>query len=163
MALDSFSSFKKIFTKSNADAGGREINKMIDRYVRQDNNAAAFHSLGHNRYLNVLRHMKCIVGNSSSGIIEAPSMKIATVNIGDRQAGRIRSDSVIDTLPEKDAIIRSIHKALSEQFQARLPKTKNPYEKNNTAALIVKKLKSLSAPRDLKKEFFDIPLSPKRK
>ena len=127
-ALDAFPNFQKIFTKSNADAGGREINKIIDDYVRDNRTAVAFHSLGQTRYLNVLRHMKCIVGNSSSGIIEAPSLKVATVNIGDRQAGRIRSNSVIDCMPDKEAIIQTIKTALSDEFQQGLDKIKNPYE-----------------------------------
>ena len=158
-ALDEFSDFKKIFTKSNADAGGREINKMIDRYVRHNRDAVAFHSLGQNNYLNVLRHMKCIIGNSSSGIIEAPSLKVATVNIGDRQAGRIRCDSVIDSIPEKESIIRAIKTAITAKFQSRLDGIQNPYEKNNTAACIVERLKSLTAPRNLKKEFYDVTLN----
>ena len=158
-ALDAFPNFKKIFTKSNADAGGREINETIDDYVRHNRTAVAFHSLGQTKYLNVLKHMKCIVGNSSSGIIEAPSLKVATVNIGDRQAGRIRCDSVVDCMPEKEPIIQAIETALSDEFQHRLNKIKNPYEKKNTAALIVEKLTNMPTPQNLKKGFFDVPLS----
>ena len=158
-ALDAFSDYKKIFTKSNADAGGREINELIDEYVRLHNTAIAFHSLGQTKYLNMLRHMKCVVGNSSSGIIEAPSLKVATVNIGDRQEGRIRGDSVIDCTPDKASIIDAIKTALSGEFQARLVNASNPYEKDNTAALIVEKLKDLPPPSSLKKAFYDVPLS----
>jgi GDP/UDP-N,N'-diacetylbacillosamine 2-epimerase (hydrolysing) len=158
-ALDVFSDVKKIFTKSNADAGGREINKMIDSYVRNKNDAVAFHSLGQTKYLNVLRYMKCVVGNSSSGIIEAPSMKVPTVNIGDRQAGRIRSESVIDCIEKKEKIVQAIETVISKEFQQKIRKMLNPYEKNDTVGLIVEKLKSLPAPQNLKKVFFDIPLS----
>ena len=158
-ALDQFNDLKIIFTKPNADTDGRIIIKMIDEYVHQNpRKAFAFISLGQQKYWSALACVACVVGNSSSGIIEAPSFKVGTVNIGDRQKGRIRAESVIDCLPEKNQIVSSINKCLSLEFRKRIKKTDNPYEINSgrTAERIKAIILSQSWGGLLKKKFYDI-------
>ena len=92
-----------LFTKTNADSGGRVINKMLDEFIQKyPRNTAAFVSLGALRYLSAMQFVDGVVGNSSSGIIEAPSFKIGTINIGDRQTGRVSGESVIHCTYEKN-------------------------------------------------------------
>lgn len=91
-----------IFTKTNSDTDGRIINRMIDQYINKNSDkSTGATSLGQLKYLSALQYVDAVVGNSSSGLLEAPSFKIATINIGDRQNGRIKAKSVIDCLPEK--------------------------------------------------------------
>lgn len=153
-ALGEFGGISFIFTKANADADGRIINRLIDEYVKNNVNAVAFDSLGVKRYLSALKYASMVIGNSSSGIIEAPSFKIPTVNIGDRQRGRIQAESVINCAPARDCIIAAIKKALSIS----LTHCVNPYGKENsafnTADIITRKFMSDNI--DLKKKFFDI-------
>ena len=156
-ALDKFKDYKCIFTKANADSNGRVINKLIDEYVaRNPGRTKAFVSLGRLRYLSVLRFVDVVLGNSSSGIIEAPSFGKPTVNVGDRQKGRIRAESVIDCAPETRAIAAALKKALSVKFQALCKKVKNPYGKGNTAKniyrIIGNKIKGI---KNVKKTFYD--------
>lgn len=144
-----------IFTKANADTGGHIINKMIDDYVlRNKNEAIAFASMGQIRYLSALKIVDAVIGNSSSGIIEAPSFKIGTVNIGDRQEGRIRAKSVIDCGTERKDIEKALKRLYSGSFQNSLKKVINPYEQKNTANRIKSILKNKKV--TLKKEFYDI-------
>ena len=103
-----------IFTKTNADTDSRVINKMIDKYVKNHSDKAiAYTSLGQLRYLSVMKHMDGIVGNSSSGLLEAPSFKIGTVNIGERQMGRETTNSVVNCKFNKKSIVYSINKILN--------------------------------------------------
>ncbi len=157
LALDLFEDCKCIFTKSNADSNGRIINKLIDEYVvRNPGRTKAFVSLGRLRYLSVLRLVDAVLGNSSSGIIEAPSFGKPTVNVGDRQKGRIRSESVIDCAPETKAIAAALKKALSGEFQALCKKVKNPYGKGNTAKNIYRIISSkIKGIKNVKKRFYD--------
>lgn len=109
---------KIIFTKANSDTGGRIINQMIDEFVLQNKeNCAAYDSLGQVKYLSALQFCKAVIGNSSSGIIEVPSFGIPTVNIGDRQKGRICAESVISCGSATDEIRQAIQKALSDDMQ----------------------------------------------
>ena len=159
-ALDAFESLRVIFTKANADAGGRLINRMIDDYVHEHpERAIAFASMGQIRYLSAMKHVQAVVGNSSSGILEAPSLRAPVVNVGDRQQGRIRAENVIDCDPSKEAIAKSLQEALSEQFQARMARVVNPYEKNNTALEIKEVLKKCDLQAILRKRFYDLPVS----
>lgn len=147
-----------IFTKANADVNGRIINNMIDAYVEDHKNAIAFASLGVTRYLSALQYAAFVLGNSSSGIIEAPSFGIPTINIGDRQKGRIQSDSVIDCATTSEAIKKAIDIALSDEFRAMAKMTVNPYGNGNTTGMIVKTiLDFLNNSRiSLKKNFYDV-------
>ena len=157
-ALDSIDNCKIIFTKSNSDTDGRIINGMVDEYVlKNPEKSICFSSLGQLRYLSALHYVDCVIGNSSSGLIEVPSFKIATVNIGDRQRGRIMGASVIQCSPEHNEIIKAIKKAISKNFKnSVLLNSINPYGKSNSSDLIVNTLKNINLNNILKKRFYDL-------
>jgi GDP/UDP-N,N'-diacetylbacillosamine 2-epimerase (hydrolysing) len=115
------------------------------------------HSQWATRYLSALQYVDAVVGNSSSGLIEAPSFKIGTINIGERQKGRIKADSVIDCLPEKEAISEALQKIYASSFQARLLNVVNPYDGGGTSASIFETLRSMPLNNILKKRFHDLP------
>ena len=146
-----------IFTKANADEDGRKINKILEEYSKYEN-IKVYSSLGMKRYLSALKYAKFVIGNSSSGILEAPSFKIATINIGYRQKGRLRASSVIDVENDKQSIEDAINLALSKDFEQRLKTTVNPYGDGNTSSKIIDILKKymLEDKIDLKKEFYDV-------
>ncbi len=155
--IDELKDTNAIFIKSNADTNARVINQMIDQYVASNHQKArAFTSLGHLKYLSVLRMVDAIIGNSSSGISEAPSLKVATVNIGNRQKGRIRAASIIDCDPTRSSIERGLKRLYSKKFQKSLKTVRNPYGNGEAA----KKIKEIIKEHDLKnictKKFFDI-------
>jgi GDP/UDP-N,N'-diacetylbacillosamine 2-epimerase (hydrolysing) len=146
-----------IFTKTNADTGGRIINKMIDDFVaRNPHKAVAYISLGQLRYLSAMQHVDGVIGNSSSGLVEAPSFKIGTINIGDRQLGRIKSDSVIDCNPSLEGIKSALLNLYSSSFQKQLEKVVNPYGKGGASKKIVNIIKSHSLNNILKKKFYNL-------
>jgi len=146
-----------IFTKGNADTDGRIINKMIDQYVKKyPNTSKAFVSLGQMRYLSCVKAVDAVVGNSSSGIVEVPSFKIPTVNIGRRQAGRVQAASVINCAPRKKDISRALRKAFSEDFRKKLKTVKNPYGDGKSTNRISKILKDCSLDNILMKSFYDM-------
>ena len=141
-----------IFTRPNADPGSRELFAMIDAFVARHAHAKAFTSLGQLRYLSAMAHVDAVVGNSSSGIYEAPAMHKPTVNIGDRQRGRLQAASVIDCVPESKAICAAIEKAFAMDCQH----VKHPYGGGDASAQIVAKLKAFADYRSLlKKHFYD--------
>ena len=146
-----------IFTKANSDTDGRIINKMIDDYVKKNaDRSVAFTSMGQTGYLNALKFVDVVVGNSTSGIMEAPSFKNVTIDIGDRQKGRIKANSVIECEPIKNEILKAFKKAYSKEFQKNLKSISNPYENGNTSSKIVKILKEINLDGILKKKFYDI-------
>lgn len=154
-AISKFDDIKIIFTLPNSDTNGRVIIKMIDDFVNENPlKAVSFSSLGQLRYFSVLKHFNVIIGNSSSGLSEAPSFKIPTINIGDRQNGRIKAKSVIDCSPEIGNIIKGINKALSRPFQEKLKTTINPYGKKGASIKIKNKIKSYNLDGILKKKFY---------
>lgn len=126
-AIESFPDLNYIVTKANADKDGRVINACFENYAAEHDNVKVFSSLGMKRYLSALNYAAMVIGNSSSGIIEAPSFHIPTVNIGDRQRGRTRADSVIDCKAEFKDIVRAINIARSSEMQNNLKNIKNPY------------------------------------
>jgi len=155
-AIDHYD-LRVIFTKANADTDGRIINRLIDEYVEKNpDRAVAFASLGQLRYLSALKYSACAVGNSSSGIIEAPSFKIGTINIGDRQKGRIKAGSVIDCSPDKNSILEAFSRLYSPDFQSVLKKINNPYSNGNTSEKIFEIIKNADLTGILKKTFYDI-------
>ena len=157
--LDSISELKNtkiIFTKANSDTDGRIINSMIDNYVAKHNNTIAFASMGQLNYLSALQFMDAVVGNSSSGLLEAPSFKIATIDIGDRQKGRIKADSVISCLPTKESIDSAFDKLYSEDFQNIVDNTKNLYGDGGSSKMVVKVIKNFDLNGILKKTFYDL-------
>ena len=156
MALEGFKDISTVFTFPNADANGKVIIKLIDDFVRR-HQAKAFVSLGHARYLSLVKHAKVVVGNSSSGIIEAPALGKPTVNIGTRQKGRINADSVINCLPERKSIEKAIKKALSKEFADDAKKVTNPYGDGKAAERIVRIIRNkISKIKTMEKSFYDI-------
>ena len=146
-----------IFTKANADTCGRIINKMIDEYVSNNSSkAVAFTSMGQLLYLSTMQFIDAIVGNSSSGIIEAPSFRIGTINIGDRQAGRVKAKSVIDCKPTRKEISDAIKKLYIAKFRGRLNDVVNPYGDGRTAMRIKNIIKNYNLKNIVKKKFYDI-------
>jgi GDP/UDP-N,N'-diacetylbacillosamine 2-epimerase (hydrolysing) len=157
-ALDELDDTHLIFTKANADTDGRAINLMLDEYVAANSGkAAVFASLGQLRYLSALRFVDAVVGNSSSGLIEAPSFRIATVNIGDRQKGRIKAASVIDCPPVKAEISSAIRQVYDPVTQERLRGVINPYGMGGSSMKIVATLRSAPLQDLVKKHFNDLP------
>jgi GDP/UDP-N,N'-diacetylbacillosamine 2-epimerase (hydrolysing) len=147
-----------IFTKSNADTNGRIINKMIDEFVQNnDDRCVEFTSMGMLRYLSTLQFCTVVVGNSSSGIIEAPSFGIPTVNIGDRQKGRVHPESVINCGNTENEIEDALDKALSDDFRKSVVNCINPYEGEGTSDKIISVIREkLNDGINLKKEFYDL-------
>ncbi len=159
IALDSLNNTHIIFTKANSDTNGRIINQMIDEYVNKNRHKSiSFTSLGQLRYLSALQFVDAVVGNSSSGLAEAPSFKIGTINIGDRQKGRIKSSSVIDCDPQNYAIKKAIYYLYTDSFQTILKNTKNPYGDGKASKKIVNILKNINLKEKniLKKVFYDL-------
>lgn len=155
-AIDKLKDTNIIFTKANSDIDGRVINQMIDEYVIKNNNKSiGFASLGQLKYLSALQYMDAMVGNSSSGLTEAPSFKIGTINIGDRQKGRIRADSVIDCLPKETNIINAFETLYSKEFQLIVKKSINPYGDGCSSKGIVEVLKTIQLDNILKKIFYN--------
>jgi GDP/UDP-N,N'-diacetylbacillosamine 2-epimerase (hydrolysing) len=154
--LDALEDTHIIFTKPNADPGGRIINEMIEKYViKHPLSTVAFTSLGQLRYLSAIQYMDGVVGNSSSGLLEVPSFKVGTVNIGDRQKGRIKAESVIDCEPSVESIATALDKILDKPFRVILRAVSNPYGEGGTAEKIVKVLTKCSLEGILKKRFYD--------
>ncbi len=156
-ALETLQDTNFIITMPNSDPGNAEIMKMLSVFSKGKKNVLLVPSLGARRYLSALKFVDMVLGNSSSGIIEAPSFGIPTVNIGERQAGRIRASSVIDAKAQKGAILFAIRKAYSAEFRKSIRNMKNPYYKSGSADKIVSVLKSFNFDGLLKKKFYDIP------
>lgn len=159
--LDRHKEISVIFTKANADTDGRIINKMIDEYVKLNKDRCrGYTSLGQKKYLSVLQFCNAVVGNSSSGIIEVSSFKIPTVNIGDRQKGRVRAESVIDCENGREQIETALMKALSSEFRNKISGVQNPYEGERTSEKIVEIIsKKVYEGVDIRKKFYDIEFS----
>lgn len=156
-AIDELESTNIIFTKANSDTNGRIINQMIDEYVAKNSHKSIeFASLGQLRYLSALQYIDAVVGNSSSGLLEAPSFKIATINIGDRQKGRIKALSVIDCEPKKEEISKAFEDIYSKEFQEKLKNVENPYGENCPSKQVVEVLKNVNLANILKKSFYDL-------
>lgn len=159
-AFDKYEDIQIIITKANADMGGSIINKLIDEYVsKHSGKAIAFESLGQLRYLTAMKYCDFVIGNSSSGIIETPSFIKPTINIGDRQKGRVQAKSVINCNPITVEIIEAIEKATSIEFIRSIDKMESPYGDGNTSMKIVSEIiKFLNNDNiSMKKQFYTIP------
>jgi len=155
--IDELKDTNIIFTKANSDSDGRVINQMIDQYVfNNSDKSVCFKSLGQLRYLSALQYIDVVVGNSSSGLLEVPSFKIGTIDIGDRQKGRIKASSVIECEPSKDSIKFAFDKLYSKEFQITLNSTVNPYGDGCASDQIVQTIKKLELKNLLKKSFYDL-------
>ncbi|MDN3700468.1 UDP-N-acetylglucosamine 2-epimerase [Vibrio artabrorum] len=156
-ALDTLEHTLIIFTKANADVGGRLINKLIDEYVAENTEKTiAFTSLGQLRYLSALQYMDAVVGNSSSGIVEAPSFKLATINIGNRQKGRVRANSTIDVSANKADLTSALAEIYTPEFKADLKHIINPYGCGNSSEKVVQTLKTVELSSLKTKQFHDV-------
>lgn len=151
--IDDHKELSVIFTKANAETGGRIINRMIDEYVEKNKNRCAKYTcMGQLRYLSALRFCDAVMGNSSSGLAEVPSFKIPTVDIGDRQRGRVCAQSVIHCGNSADEIDEALQKALSDEFRKTLDIVQNPYEKEGTSDKIMEIIRNaLDKGIDMKK------------
>jgi GDP/UDP-N,N'-diacetylbacillosamine 2-epimerase (hydrolysing) len=155
-SISNLKNTKIIFTKANSDTDGRVINSMIDDYVAKNDNTIAFKSMGQLNYLSALQFMDAVLGNSSSGLTEVPSFKIGTIDIGDRQKGRIKAKSIITCLPKKENIDSAIVKLYSPKFQEIINNVINPYGKGGASKKIKKIIKDFNLDNIVKKSFFDL-------
>jgi GDP/UDP-N,N'-diacetylbacillosamine 2-epimerase (hydrolysing) len=148
-----------IFTLPNADTDSRALMKMVEEFVVHHNNAKAYLSLGQLRYLSCILYVDAVVGNSSSGLLEAPSFKKGTINIGDRQRGRLQAKSVINCDPNRESITNALTKLYSPEFQNSIIDTLNPYGEGNASEDVVKVFKKHSLDNLVKKSFYDLPIN----
>ena len=154
-ALNDLKDTNIIITCPNADPGIDEIFELIQKFKLLNKNIYVYKSLGMQRYLSCLKYVDMVVGNSSSGIIEVPSFKIPTINIGNRQKGRIQAESIINCIPEKNNILSAIDIAYKKDFS----NTINPYEKEDTLENLLKILKNYDLNNIIKKNFYDLNFS----
>ncbi len=156
-ALDKLDDTKFVFTKSNADNEGRSLNRIIVDYVTSCPEKAVVHtSLGQLRYLSTLKQVTGVIGNSSSGIIEAPSIKTGTINIGRRQEGRVRASSIIDCDPDLESICSAFERLFSSEFQSLVQHTRNPHDGGPVSENILRILRQQESSGWRKKPFFDV-------
>jgi GDP/UDP-N,N'-diacetylbacillosamine 2-epimerase (hydrolysing) len=156
-ALESLEDVGLIFTLPNADAGGRELIALVESFVAAHPNARAFASLGQLRYLSCMRHVDGVVGNSSSGLLEAPTLRTGTLNIGDRQRGRLLASSVINCTPRREAITGALRTLFSAPFRAGLATVVNPYGAPGASARVVAEIKRMRLDDLVRKTFLDLP------
>jgi GDP/UDP-N,N'-diacetylbacillosamine 2-epimerase (hydrolysing) len=156
VALSELGNTGLIFTMPNADTGGRVLFRQIEDFCHSHSNAKAHTSLGQLRYLSCIQHFDGMVGNSSSGLTEVPSFKKGTINIGDRQLGRLRATSVITCEPDRQAITAALSHLFSDEFQRQLPATKSPYGNGGASEAVVRILEHQPLDNLLKKRFYDL-------
>ena len=157
LALDQLDDTLLIFTKPNSDKDGRIIVKMIDEFVLNHPNSIAYTSLGQIRYLSALQYVDAVLGNSSSGIVEVPAFNIPTVNVGDRQKGRICAKSIIHCSPNRKDVKEALLKAFSKEFREQLKVVKdNPYGDGGCSEKIMSILKKEFFPKLVHKTFYDL-------
>lgn len=158
-ALSELKDTTLIFTMPNADTGGRELGALVHQFAEKHPSAKVFKSLGQLRYFTCLAHVDGVVGNSSSGLAEAPFFKIGTINIGDRQKGRLKSQSVIDCEPNSESILAALKTLYSTDFQSNLPNAVNPYGNGGASETIVKTLAEYPLANIRKKQFYNLPVN----
>lgn len=154
--LDTMPDTGLIFTLPNADNGSRALTRQVEDFVARHPNTKAFVSLGQRRYASCLKQVDGVVGNSSSGLIEAPALGVGTVNIGDRQKGRLRADSVIDCAPQREAIAQALQTLFDPGFRQRARRTVNPYGSGGAAKKIVQVLQEVPLQGLRRKPFHDL-------
>lgn len=145
-----------LFTMPNADTGGRELAAMVNQFAATRQNVRVYTSLGQLRYLSCMKYVDAVVGNSSSGLAEAPSMGIATINIGDRQKGRLSASSVINCEPTQQSISEALSTVFDPSFRSTLTSTKNPYGSGGAIEIIANIIKNYDLKNMLKKSFFNL-------
>jgi len=157
LALEELEDTQLIFTLPNADTDGRALIKMVEQFVAKHANARAYTSLGQLRYLSCIAHLDGVIGNSSSGLIEVPSFKKGTINIGDRQRGRLQAESIINCEPTLASIRAALEQLYSIEFKAKLCHIINPYGEGGASIKIIDTLKHYKINEILKKKFHDLP------
>jgi len=157
-ALSELHNTNLIFTMPNADTDSRVLIQIIEEFCSKNTNAHCFTSLGQLRYFSTINYIDGVVGNSSSGLAEVPSFKKATINIGDRQKGRLKAESVIDCEPTKESIKKAISELYSEKFQKQLSSTINPYGDGGSVEKIIEVLKNVYLENLIKKTFFNVKI-----
>lgn len=156
-AIDHFPGAKVIFTKANADTAGRIINQKIDEYAeRNPSQVKVFTSMGQLLYLSAIKNVDIVVGNSSSGLIEVPALHKPTVNMGERQRGRLRADSVINCEEKEHSIVAAIKEGLSPKHKNTLDNLVSPYGQGDVSFKIKEYLKKVSLQDILMKQFYDV-------
>jgi len=157
-AIKAFPDIQFIVTKSNADQGGARINELLDEATRIIDNLHVFTSLGVRRYLSLMKYSEFVLGNSSSGIIETPAFQVPTVNIGDRQKGRLQSESIINCGDKSEDIVDAIRKAVSDDHKTICKGVVSPYGNGHAAMQIAMKVSeaTLTGEINLKKKFYDL-------
>ena len=156
-ALHEFKDVHLIITMPNADPEGRTLFDLVEEFVAQHPHARAYSSLGQLRYLSCMAQVDGVVGNSSSGLAEAPSFKKGTLNIGDRQRGRLKAASVIDCEPTRKSITEALDRLYSKSFQETLGQVRNPYGEGGASEKVVNALRTFMIQKRLKKVFYDQP------
>jgi GDP/UDP-N,N'-diacetylbacillosamine 2-epimerase (hydrolysing) len=156
-ALEEPEDTQLIFTMPNADTGGRPMIRMVEKFAGEHENARCFTSLGQTRYFSCIAHVDAVVGNSSSGLSEVPTFKKGTINIGDRQRGRLQAASVINCDPERGCIAAAIKKLYSADFQESLRHVVNPYGDGGASRRVVERIKTCKLDGIEKKPFYDLP------
>lgn len=146
-----------IFTLPNADTDGRALIKMVEQFVAGHSNARAYPSLGQQRYLSCLALVDGVVGNSSSGLLEAPSFKKGTINIGDRQRGRLQAKSVINCEPSRRSIVTALERLYATDYQFGLTQVRNPYGEGGASEKVVQTIRDFEIDGIVKKPFYDLP------
>lgn len=156
LALAKMKETTLIFTMPNADTGGNAIREKIEEFVRNKENARAYASLGNLKYLSLMSHVDAVVGNSSSGLTEAPTFKVGTINIGERQSGRLKANSVIDCRATENDISKALSKIYSDEYQEVLRSVVNPYGEGGASDRIVRLIKKVQLRNILLKKFYDV-------
>ncbi len=154
--LDNLIETNLYFTMANADANGKVINKLIVKFCKNKKNCFSYKSLGQLKYLSLMKIVDCVIGNSSSGIIETPSFKVPTINIGNRQSGRVKAINIIDCGYKNSDIKKAINVCFSKSFIKKIKSSTNPYYKKDTSINIVKTLEEKLTSKILIKKFIDI-------
>lgn len=157
-AIDQHPYLTYLFTKANADTDGRVINRLLEEHSHKHDNLHLVDSLGMKRYLSAIRNAQFVIGNSSSGLVEVPSFHVPTINIGDRQKGRIAGETVIACNPDRESISISIDKALDWLFRENIKNVRNPYGDGHTSEKIMAVMKDFFKKNriNIKKRFYDL-------
>jgi len=156
-ALEICPEIRIVFTMPNSDIGNSAIVEVINEFIiRNTDRAKAFKSLGIKRYLSVMKHVGAVVGNSSSGIVETPSFGIPTLNIGDRQKGRLQADSIVNCSSDKQSVVEGLKKVLSFEMQEKAKHTANPYEQTDSALRIFNVISTYPLDKLNQKHFYDL-------
>lgn len=157
-AMQAFPKLQFVVTKSNADQGGAKINELLDKAAERITNLHVYTSLGVRRYLSLMKYAEFVLGNSSSGIIETPAFHVPTVNIGDRQRGRLQSESIINCAVDTASIVAAMKKAMSNEHKLICKTVVSPYGEGYAGEQIADKSfeKVMNGGIDLKKKFYDL-------